>query len=167
MKSCNAECKWIDHCRDVRPFSRQFQNIARSRERAHFFVTCAHARMQDAHHHMAWRREQYLISRWQTSVLSRVYKAVIYDNSRPTNARTFLTARNRYLISCTRSCGIGQSSRERACRRRTGFSSQPQVHIWNDADILSAREIRKLTSEIRKEIQTIANLTTMLRNLGH
>jgi hypothetical protein len=47
-----------------------------------------------------------------------------------------------------------------------GFSSQSQVHIWNDADILSAREIRKLTSEIRKEIQTIANLTTMLRNLG-
>jgi hypothetical protein len=47
-----------------------------------------------------------------------------------------------------------------------GFSSQSQVHIWNDADILSAREIRKLTSEIRKEIQTIANLTIMLRNLG-
>jgi hypothetical protein len=48
-----------------------------------------------------------------------------------------------------------------------GFSSQPQVHIWNDADIFPAREIRKLTSEIRKEIQTIATLTTTLRNLGH
>jgi hypothetical protein len=138
----------------------------------------------------------------------RGYTCLRCDDSRPTNARTFLAARNRYLISCTRSSGIGQSSREWACRRRTdvlvykfswylvrpilflkprhsssvhetplsasgesvvnaGSSSQPQVHIWNDTDILPVGEIRKLTSEIRKETQTTANLTTMLRNLGH
>jgi hypothetical protein len=49
----------------------------------------------------------------------------------------------------------------------SGFSSQPQVHIWNDADIFPPDEIRKLTSEIRKEIKTISNLTRTLRDLGH
>jgi hypothetical protein len=29
-----------------------------------------------------------------------------------------------------------------------GFSSQPQVHIWNDADIIPAREIRKLDMSV-------------------
>jgi hypothetical protein len=48
-----------------------------------------------------------------------------------------------------------------------GFSKQPQVHMWNDADIFPAEKIRELTSTIRKEMLTISDLTTRLRKLGH
>jgi hypothetical protein len=47
------------------------------------------------------------------------------------------------------------------------FFGQWQSHVWNDADILPAAEIRRLTVGIRAEIKTLAILSMRLRDLGH
>jgi hypothetical protein len=49
----------------------------------------------------------------------------------------------------------------------TTFHKEPQVHIWNDADIFAAEKIKELTAEIRKEVLKIIELAATLRKLGH